>query len=205
MMRPPPYQISMPPVTVLHDAQTGGILLRVVMALGLGAMLLSFAVSAALSLQHSLAAQVASEQASQRAYSAIAALGTTIAEADDLPAAFSWQKGADAASLLVNSRLTGHQDEYAWHAPSGAVMIKRSTQHNRERLVDAIVTLQWQPDITRQGGWLGVSAASDTQSLSLPAYYRQGCRTEATRACLVAVRYIAHPQVIRGGVADETP
>ena len=201
----PSPQTSMSSAAVLRDAQTGGILLRVVIALGLGAMLLSFAVSAVLSLQHSLTAQAASEQASQRAYSTIAALGTAIAEADDLPAAFLWQKEADAASLLVNSGVTGHQDEYAWHASSGAITIKRSTQRNRERLVEGIVTLQWQPDITRQGGWLGVSAASDAQSFILPAYYRQGCQTEALRACLMAVRYIAHPQVLSHGTTDEAP
>lgn len=177
-------------------AEAGGMLLRVIVALGLGAVLLSVAAQVALPLWHQYVAMVAAEQAAQRASSVTFELASALATSDTLPEALRWIPGHDdALSLTARSSITGHMDSYRWGA-EGAVWVQRIGRRGSERLADGITAVVWQPDPSLQGGWLRIEAMSDRQAFALPLLYREGCHADVLRACRTLVRYIAHPALL---------
>lgn len=180
------------------ETEAGGMLLRTLVALGLGAILLSVAVQVALAMWHHSAAIAAVEQAEQRAVSVAAELVQTLAVARSLPGVVHWVKGYDdAAVLTVISSETNVADSYHWHA-DGSLIVQRGGLRNSERLVDGISEVYWQPDASQQGGWLRVEAVSDSPSFTLEHRYHIGCRAAFSRACHVITRYVARPALFEG-------
>lgn len=185
-----------------HTADAGSVLLRVIVALALGAVLLATITQAVLSQWHYAAAIAAVEQADQRAMSVITELAATLAGADGLPDTVQWSLSHDSAvALTVASAVVEGGDRYLWDS-SGVVYVQRIGHSGRERLVGGISSLQWQPDVSRQGGWLRVEAVSDVQAIPLPLYYRRGCHANERQACRFIARYIAHPVLPLDAVTD---
>lgn len=185
-------------------AQAGGMLLRTIVALGIGAVLLSVAAQVTLSLWHQSAAMMASKQAEQRAVNVAAELAQALATAKRLPDGVHWVKGGnDALAMTVVSSVTNVADSYRWYA-DGRIIVQRAGGYNSERFADGISTVGWQPDPSLQGGWLHVDAISDIQPFTIGDRYRRGCDTELTRACHVITRYVARP-VVNEGVQEASP
>lgn len=178
--------------------EAGGMLLRTLVALGLGALLLSVAAQVALMLWHHSAAIAAAEQAEQRAVSVAAELTQALATASALPDAVHWTVGSDEASaLVVLSSVTGTTDSYRWHA-DGRLTVQHAELRNSERLANGLTQMAWQPEATGQGGWLHVEAASDSQPFRLENHYRTGCHAALAQACYALDRYVARPALVDG-------
>ena len=182
----------------LGESEAGGMLLRTLVALGLGAILLSAAAQVALMLWHHSAAIAAVEQAEQRAVSVAAELTQALATASALPDAVHWTVGSDEASaLVVLSFVTGTTDDYRWHA-DGRLTVQHAGLRNSERLANGLTQMAWQPDAAGQGGWLHVEAASDSQPVRLENHYRTGCHAALAQACYALDRYVARPALADG-------
>ncbi|WP_414502474.1 hypothetical protein [Zymobacter sp. IVIA_5232.4 C2] len=186
------------------ETEAGGMLLRTLVALGLGAILLSAAAQVTLILWHYSAAIAAVEQAEQRAVSVAAELTQALATASALPDAVHWTVGSDEASaLVVLSSVTGTTDDYRWHA-DGRLTVQHAGGRNSERLANGLTQMAWQPDAAGQGGWLHVEAASDSQPFRLGNHYRTGCHAALAQACYVLDRYVARP-ALADGLGEASP
>ena len=179
--------------SVCH-ADAGSMLLRTVVALGIGAVLLSVASQAALSIWQHCAAMAAVEQADQRAAAVSAELAQAIANAEALPDDVHWSMSEREAALFTVISADGVCDSYRWDTV-GSVSVMRAGRRGSERLSDGLTLVEWQLDLSRQGGWLRVTAVSDPLSSRLAAATRIGCQASVHQACRAVSRYIAHPSL----------
>ena len=181
------------PVSLYHT-EAGSMLLRTVVALGIGAVLLSAASQAALGIWQRYAAIAAVEQASQRAVAVSAEFAQAMANADVLPENVHWSLHEQKAGLLSVMSAGGVCDRYRWDA-AGSVSVIRAGRRGSERIADGLTMITWQADLPQQGGWLRVTAVSDPLSSTLADAARRGCQTSVHQACRVVSRYIAHPSL----------
>lgn len=179
---------------LLYPADAGSMLLRTIVALGIGAVLLSAASQAALSIWQRYAAMAAVEQASQRAVAVSAEFAQAMANADVVPNDVHWSLNAHETALLTVMYAEGVRDRYLWDA-AGSVRVMRTGRRGSERIADGLTMMAWQSDLSRQGGWLRVVAASDPSSSALSDATRRGCQAAVHQACYAVSRYIAHPSL----------
>lgn len=179
-------------VASVYPADAGSMLLRTVVALGIGAVLLSVASQAALSIWQRYVAIAAVEQADQRAAAVSAEVAQAIANAEALPDDVHWSMSEREAAPLTVISADGVCDSYRWDA-AGSVNVMRAGRRGSERLSDGLTLMEWQTDLSRQGGWLRVTAVSDPLSSTLSAATRIGCQASVHQACRAVSRYIAHP------------